>query len=156
MSKKKKLLTSIGKVYDSSKDCKLEPPVFQQIENELNLLSEYFKVSKIQAFFIASVFALNYKGDAVGLNDLIEYYDCNPMRLLEYSDDFELLYSKGIFRKQKSRHRSVLEYTNDQFIFNEKITEAMLMNRPMPLEVILSRYQDRIIFYYVKYIAQNT
>jgi hypothetical protein len=43
------------------------------------------------------VFALNYKGDTVDLNDLIEYFDCNPMKILEYSDDFEYLHKVGIF-----------------------------------------------------------
>ena len=60
---KLRLLTSIGKIYDKSKDCKLEPFVFRQIENEMRLLSEYFNISGRQSFFIASVFALNYKDD---------------------------------------------------------------------------------------------
>ena len=140
---KLRLLTSIGKIFDRSKDCKLEPSVFRQSENEMRVLSEYFNVSGRQSFFIASVFALNYKGDTVDLSDLIGYYDCNPVKILEYSDDFELLYSKGIFRKQKSRRRMKLEYANDQFVINEKITEAILLNRPMPL-LITDRFGDVI------------
>lgn len=130
---KKQLLENIGKIYENSKKCKLEPAFFDEIKKELAVLSEYFQVSENQSFFIAMVFALNYKGDTVDLNDLVKYFDCNPMKILEYSDDFENLYKKGIFSKQKSRHRMNLALANDQFTINEKITKAILQNEPMPL-----------------------
>ena len=97
-----RLLESIGKVYEQSKECKLDSFFFDKVDNELKQLSDYFEVSRNQSFIIALVFALNYKGDTVDLKDLIEYFDCNPMKILEYSDDFEALYSIGIFNKQKS------------------------------------------------------
>ena len=100
-----RLLESIGKVYEQSKDCKLDSAFFEKVDVELKHLSDYFKVSRNQSLIVAMVFALNYKGDTVDLKDLIEYFDCNPMKLLEFSDDFDVLYSKGIFKKQKSSHR---------------------------------------------------
>lgn len=129
---KKQILESIGKVYELAKNCKLENSFFDSINSELNTLSQYFKTSDNQTFFIAMVFALNYKGDTVDLNDLIAYFDCNPMKILEYSDDFEYLHSIGIFEKKKSRHRVKLAGTNDQFIIHEIITEAILQNKPLP------------------------
>ena len=129
---KLKVLNSIGKIYEDSKECELEESFFSKIDNELSFLSEYFRTSKKQSFFIALVFALNYKGNTVDLNDLIEYFDCNPMKILEYNDDFEYLYSKGIFEKQKSKHRMKLAGTNDQFTINERISEAILQNKSMP------------------------
>lgn len=128
-----RLLESIGKVYEQSKDCKLDSAFFEKVDVELKHLSDYFKVSRNQSLIVAMVFALNYKGDTVDLKDLIEYFDCNPMKLLEFSDDFDTLYSKGIFKKQKSSHRVRLTLSNDQFTINEKITEAILNNKPMPL-----------------------
>ena len=132
-SMKLRLLESIGKVYELSKDCKLEPAFFENIEAELTLLSDYFKVSRNQALIVAMVFALNYEGDTVDLKGLINYFDCNPMKLLEFSDDFDTLYSKGILKKQKSPHRVRMALSNDQFTINEKITEAILNNKPMPV-----------------------
>lgn len=129
---KLKVLDSIGKIYEESKECKLEESFFSKMDNELSFLSEYFRTTKSQSFFISLVFALNYKGDTVDLNDLIEYFDCNPMKILEYSDDFNFLHSSGIFGKQKSRHRMKLAGANDQFTINEKISEAILQNEPMP------------------------
>lgn len=129
---KLKVLDNIGKIYEESKDCKLEESFFTKKDKELTFLSEYFHTTKSQSFFISLVFALNYKGDTVDLNDLIEYFDCNPMKILEYSDDFSYLHSSGIFGKQKSRHRMKLAGANDQFTINEKISEAILQNEPMP------------------------
>ena len=128
-----RLLESIGKVYEQSKDCKLDSAFFEKVDAELKHLSDYFKVSRNQSLIIAMVFALNYKGDTVDLKDLIEYFDCNPMKLLEFSDDFDTLYSKGIFKKRKSSHRVNLALSNDQFTINEKITEAILNNKSMPV-----------------------
>lgn len=129
---KLKVLDSIGKIYEESKECKLQESFFSKMDNELSFLSEYFRTTKSQSFFISLVFALNYKGDTVDLNDLIEYFDCNPMKILEYSDDFNFLHSSGIFGKQKSKHRMKLAGANDQFTINEKISEAILQNQPMP------------------------
>lgn len=130
---KLRLLESIGKVYEHSKDCKLDSPFFEKVDAELNHLSDYFKVTRNQALIVAMVFALNYKGNTVDMKDLIEYFDCNPMKLLELSDDFDTLYSKGIIKKQKFPHHLRLVLSNDQFAINEKIIEAILNNKSMPV-----------------------
>ena len=129
---KLKVLDSIGKIYEESKECKLEEPFFSKMDNEISFLSEYFRTTKSQTFFISVVFALNYKGDTVDLKGLIEYFACNPMKILEYNEDFIFLHSSGVFGKQKSKHGMKLAGTKDQFTINEKISEAILQNEPMP------------------------
>lgn len=129
---KKDLLKNIGIVYEKAHDCKLSPSFWKEIESELMLLSSYFQVSQQEAFFIAIVFTMNYKGDCVDLNDMIDYFSCNPMVLLEYSDELVQLNNKNIFCREKSRHRMQITLSNDQFTVNEKITEAILNNMPMP------------------------
>jgi hypothetical protein len=127
-----RMLESIGTVYEEAKKCKLAPAFFEKVDSELKYLSEYFKVSPNQSLIIAMVFALNYKGRNVDLKDLIEYFDCNPMKLLEFSDDFEELYSKGILAKEISDHEPNLVLVNDQFYVNKKISEAILNNKSFP------------------------
>ncbi len=127
------ILKSIGEVYELSEDCKLIPSHFKKINKELIQLSTYFNSTKNEAFFIAMVFALNYKGDTVDLNDLIKYFDCNPMTLLAYNNDFESLHEKKIFIKTKSSHRIKMKAANDQFSVNENISKAILDNKPMPI-----------------------
>ena len=142
---KLKVLDCIGKIYEESKECKLEASFFSKMDNELSFLSDYFRTTKSQSFFISLVFALNYKGDTVDLNDLIEYFDCNPMKILEYSDDFSFLHSSGIFGKHKSKHRMKLAGANDQFTINEKISEAILSNEEIP-ELDNEKFTDVIQF----------
>lgn len=129
---KLKILETIGKVYEESKRCHLEDAFCVKIDQELSFLASYFRTTKSQAFFIALVFALNYKGESVDFNDLIDYLDCNPMTILKHNDDLNDLYAKGIFKKEKSRHRINLSGTNDQFTINQQISEAILDNKPMP------------------------
>ena len=126
------LIRSIGKVYELSKECQLEPGFFESAANDLKVVSDYFETSQNQSLLVAMVFSLNYRGDTVDFNDLTLHFDCNPMRLLMFIDDFEALYTKEIFKKQKSGRGIQLALTNDQITINEKITEAILTNQPMP------------------------
>ena len=127
-----KLLDSIGQLYEKSKKCQLKEAFFIEKDTELSTLSDYFGTSKSQTLFIAIVFALNYKGDSVDLNDLIEHFDCNPMKILEFNKDFGDLHTRGIFNKKKSRHRVPVAGANDQYTVNESVCEAILNNAAMP------------------------
>jgi hypothetical protein len=100
-----KLLDSIGQLYEKSKKCKLKEAFFIEKDAELSTLSDYFKTTKSQSLFIASIFDLNYEEDSVDLNDLIKHFDCNPMKILEFNKDFADLHTKGILNKKKSTHR---------------------------------------------------
>jgi AAA+ superfamily predicted ATPase len=127
-----KLLDSIGQLYEKSKKCQLKEAFFIEKDTELITLSDYFNTSKSQSLFIATIFALNYKGDSVDLNDLIRHFDCNPMKILEFNKDFADLHSRGILNKKKSTHRVKVAGANDQFTVNESVCEAILNNEPMP------------------------
>jgi hypothetical protein len=127
-----KLLESIGNVYERSKKCRLQAGFFGEIDTDLELLSDYFGISKTQAFFVAVVMAMNYRDNTVDYKDLSEYFRCNPMEILYYSDDFAGLCNWGIFRKEKSLHRPQLAFANDQFSVCEEVTDAILQNKPMP------------------------
>ncbi len=129
---KQRLLKSIGNVYDQSKECKQITDVFDKVDSDLMILADYFKVTKNQSFFIAMVFVLNYKGNTVDIKDLVEYFDCNPTKILEFSDDFEELQLNGILIKEKSTHRTKVTNANDQFVLNKEVTDAILQNKPMP------------------------
>lgn len=129
---KQMILGSIGKVYEESKDCKLEGSFLEAIHDELEVLSKYFRTTKNQAFFISMVFALNYKGNPIDLNVLIDYFACNPMKMLEYSEDLDCLFSKRIFENKSSKYRLKLERANDEFIINQKINEAILQVKDIP------------------------
>ena len=66
-----RLLESIGKVYEQSKDCKLDSAFFEKVDVELKHLSNYFKVSRNQSLFVAMVFAFNFNGFTVDFKYMI-------------------------------------------------------------------------------------
>ena len=125
------LLQTISFIYDESKDSKLSETLFEKINPKLEELASYFQVNKNQAFLLAQIFVLNYKGDCVDINDLGKYFDCNPVKLLEYHNDLIALNEKGILKKKRSRHR-LISMANDQFIIEEYISTAIIKNLPLP------------------------
>ncbi|MDP2890646.1 MAG: hypothetical protein Q8P34_16990 [Bacteroidota bacterium] len=127
---KQSLLQSIGNVYEAAKGSQLKDFDFEKIDADLMELADYFKIAKSQAFMLANVFVLNYKGDTVDMNDLVKHFKCNPLRLLEFNDDIKVLYSKRILLKSASRNRYKIIFRKDQFILNENVTEAILNNLP--------------------------
>lgn len=129
---KQTILDSIAKIYEEAPGCDLSSEFFDKIKPELGILSDYFQTSNNQSLLIAMVFALNYRGHTVDLNDLSSYFHCNPLKLLLYSDDFSYLNQTGIFIKEQSRNRPRFNGTSDQFSINEKVCEAILDNKPMP------------------------
>ena len=143
MTLKLQILKSIGKIYESANNCELTKAYFRKNSKDIKVVADYLKLPDKQAFFAAMIFALNYKGNTVDISDLIRYFDCNPMAILEYSDDLETLYQKGIIWKSKSHHKINVEVANDQFTINKKITEAILRNQPMTI-LEKSDYKDII------------
>lgn len=127
---KQGLLQSIGNVYEAAKGSQLKDFDFEKIDADLMELADYFKITKSQAFMLANVFVLNYKGDTVDMNDLVKHFKCNPLRLLEFNDEIKVLYSKRILLKSASRNRYKIIFRKDQFIVNENVTEAILDNLP--------------------------
>jgi SpoVK/Ycf46/Vps4 family AAA+-type ATPase len=128
----KHLLKTIGNVFDKAHDRKLEDSLFEEIEPELNELSEYFKVSKIQGFFIANLLVLNFKMELISIDDLCSHFDCNPMRFMEFNNDIENLVRNEIVFKKKPKNIYRRVYSNDMLLMNKEITNAILNNLPMP------------------------
>lgn len=132
MTTKRQILENIGKVYEKAKDCKLEESFFNSLESELTFLSQYFKSTEMQSFFIAVVFTTNYKGDTADLNNLSEYFNCNPLRMLEFQGDLDILCKKGIFHNQKSTRRLKLSAAGIQYTVEEKVSDAIIHGLAIP------------------------
>lgn len=129
---KKQILENIGKVYEKAKDCKLEENFLKSLESELDFLSQYFKTSKMQSFFIAVVFTTNYKGDTADLNNLSEYFNCNPLQMLEFQGDLDILCKRGVFHNQKSTRRLKLSAAGIQYTVEEKVSDAIIHGLAIP------------------------
>lgn len=143
---KQEVLNNIASVYNLAENSKLSNALFEVTENELSFLANYFHITKSQALFVSIIFSLNYKGRKVDLDDLIEFFDCNPMKILEYSDDFVELYGKRLLRKNNkvSRFRSIkLKGADEEFFINEIVSEKIFRSEPIP-EILIDtiKYED--------------
>lgn len=121
-----KHLHLIEKIVEASKDSKLAPELFAKIEIELAELATFLKISPNQAFLVANIFSLNYKGDTVDTKDLSEFFNCTPVKILKYTPDFEALIRKELLLFKKSSHRPNLAFANNQYFINEKLSESIV------------------------------
>jgi len=132
---KQELLNNIGLVYNLSEKSKLDNSLFELIDKELTFLADYFHISKSQALFTSVIFTLNYKGRKVDLDDLNSYFECNPMKLLEYSDDFIELYERRLLRKNTKNNRYgniKLKGADEEFYINEIVSDKIFKSEPIP------------------------
>ncbi|MBS1645241.1 MAG: AAA family ATPase [Bacteroidetes bacterium] len=131
---KQEVLNSINFVYDATVRCRLDNVIFDHAAKELSFLAEYFHITTTQALFIAVILTLNYKGRKVDLDDLNAHFGCNPIKLLEYSDDFVALHEKRLLRKNnKSIYEKLsLSGANEEFYINEIALIKILNSEPIP------------------------
>lgn len=129
---KTEMLTSIGIVLEGAKDSMLADSFFKNHSKELSVVSEYFNTTPFQSFFISNVFAFSFKGYNVELDDIIRHTNCNPMRILEFSDELEQLNETNIIKRIKSRNSLTDTFYNCRYIINSKIMEAILNSQPLP------------------------
>lgn len=143
---KQEILNNITSAYNLSKESKLEDAIFEKIDKELSFLADYFRVSKTQALFVTVIFTINFKGRKVDLDDLSTHFACNPMKLLEYSDDFVELYEKRLICKNNkcnARKQIILKGTDEEFYINDIVSDKVLKSEPLPdvlMDVI--KYDD--------------
>lgn len=133
---KQNLLISIGNIYEKANRSKLSIEYFNTYQNDLKVVADYCKITQSQALFFSLIFSLNYKGDTVDFSDMIKYLDCNPTKILEFSDDLEALISKAILETKTSFHRAELTGANNQFTINKKVTDAILANKNLPEDLV--------------------
>ncbi len=152
---KQEILNNITSVYSLSQASKLEDALFEKIDKELSFLAEYLRVSKAQALFVSVIFTLNYKGREVDLDDLNTHFVCNPMKLLEYSDDFVALHERCLLRKSnKSKYNKLsLSGTDEEFYINEIVIDKILKSEPIP-EVLVDVMKFDDIFTLLEHTHQ--
>jgi SpoVK/Ycf46/Vps4 family AAA+-type ATPase len=145
---KQEVLNKIAIVYSLSEGSKLSSSLFELIDNELSFLANFFHITKTQSLFVSVIFTLNYKGRKVDLDDLNSYFDCNPMKILEYSDDFVELYEKRLLRKnnRSKRYGSIkLNGADEEFYINEIVSDKIFKNEPIP-EILVDTPKFEDIF----------
>ena len=142
---KKEVLNNIGLVYNMAENCELDNSFFERMDAELGFLADYFHITKTQALFVSVIFTKNYTGRKVDLDNLNCHFGSNPMKLLEYSDDFIDLYERRLLRKNKMKNRTLkLTGANEEFFINEIVSNKIFKSEPIPVVLIDAEKFDDI------------
>lgn len=126
------IIDRIGMIYDESKKSGLTDDFFQKIDIDLDVLSKYLKTNKIQAFFIANIISLNLHGSSVNSRDLVEYFGCNPMKMIKYTKELEVLNKNGFLKKVRIRKSRMSNITYD-YAINEVVLDAIISEKEIEL-----------------------
>jgi len=139
---KERLLECIGCIATVARESKLQEGLLKQVEEEVTLVSEYFRVTRSQAVLVAVVFTMSFTEDRVQLSDLMRYFDCSLTQILKYQDDLSALHASGIMLKEPSLRRSgKLDKTN--LIFNSAVAEQLFKNQPFK-EIRANVFRDEL------------
>lgn len=136
---KRKILRNIETVFTQSEKSRLGNDLFENLENEFTFLSEYFHITKPQALFFSIVFSMHYDGRKVEWRDLSRHFDVTPMKLLQYSENFDVLIEKRLFRRKAvSRWGRRLKLTgaNQEFYINEIVSDKILKGETIPEDLV--------------------
>ena len=117
-AKKKRLLQCIKNVYDAAKENKMDSVLYEKIDGELRELSVYFKVSKMQAFFLANFFVMSYKSEPEYIMTLFKH---KPSAFWKLMKQFEIIYLNPIRMKHISKDRYMIKFREKQFGITEEL-----------------------------------
>ena len=115
---KKRLLQCIKNVYDAAKENKLDSILYEKIDGELRELSVYFKVSKMQAFFLANFFVMSYKSEPEYIMTLFKHELSAFRKLMQ---QFKIIYLNPIRMKHISKDKYLIEFREKQFVINDEL-----------------------------------
>lgn len=130
------VLNSISKVYNKSNKSKLKVSIFDEMKEDLTFLAQYFKLNNVQAFFIANIIALNFKGKEVEIEDLNKHFRCSPFDIMQWSDEINSLVENGYVKASINSNNLGCDFLNTKMTINNLITEAILKSEAIPPLVI--------------------
>lgn len=153
---KENILNLIGKIYESSAKSQLDESILKKNKKSLEKLAFYLNVTPTQALFYAVFFTLNSEKDNVGIKDLAEFFDCKPIKILQYYNDIDELLKKKILKRDQNKQKSITNFLNENFIVENNLIKAIFISgRPLQLPKIkfknsleLLSYVDE--FYYLR------
>lgn len=123
-------LYHIGEIYEQAEGKKLSPALFKAIDPHLKSLAGYFDTTKMQAFIVSLIFALSYKHSCIGISDIVDYLNCNPIKFLALTYDFQLLFEKKLIQQETlGMFTSANEdLSESEFVIPSRVSKSILEN----------------------------
>ena len=106
----------IESIYQFSKDSKLQPPLFEVVENEISLLSKYLQLNDIETVLFANAFVLWFENS--DFTDVFEHLGLTKFQVLKYREAIEMLYCRNLLMNKNARKRQISSFELSQNIIN--------------------------------------
>lgn len=110
------VMEAIESIYQFSKDSKLRQPLFEVVENEISLLSEYLQLNEIETVLFANAFVLWFENSC--FSEVFEHFGLTKFQVLKYRESIEILYSRNLLMNKNSRQKQITKYELSQNIIN--------------------------------------
>ena len=111
------VLESIEKIYQFSKDSKLQQPLFEAAEKEIKLLAKHLQLNDIETVLFANAFVLWFENSC--FSEVFEYLVLSKFQFLKYRESIEILYSRNLLMNKNSRKKQITKYELSQNIINK-------------------------------------
>ena len=118
------LIDAIVKVIEKSEDSQLKNNLFKNAGNEIRLIAESYDITETQAVLFCV--AIEKGPRRVDYNDLARHLDIHSIRILQYSNDINVL-----ARRRLIRYRDAKE--EEQFDINPLVLKELKHNRAYQL-----------------------
>ncbi len=127
------MIDAICKVYEGSKDKKLEKNSMKLIQSELRTISHYLKITQEQALLFSIVIMDSFEGDHISIRNIAKHFDINLAEFLTRLELFTQMEKKGLISSKPYRQINKDILSNREVIVHEKIINAILKNEPCPV-----------------------
>ncbi|OYU82517.1 MAG: hypothetical protein CFE24_15220 [Flavobacterium sp. BFFFF2] len=130
------ILKVIEKIHLHSKDSNLILEQYAEVRNEINFVSNYFKINEIQAILISSVICISCF-EEIETMAMCAHFGMEKLAFIHYTSDIQILMDKKILDK-KAQHQSAF----DSFSIKKHLTEFIIANLPIPHELIKCQAEE--------------
>ena len=93
-------------------------------------LREYY--TKMQALIVCLIFVLINLEEVPSNNAIGKHLNLNVLIILRYSDDFDVLFSKGIIKKRALKRKGSKSLIGQKYVMNPLVADAITSNEPIP------------------------
>ena len=142
------VLEAIENVYKFSQDSQLRPALFETLNEDLKLLSNYLQLNEIQAVIFANAFIISY--DEATLQAVFKYLGFPDYKLIFYNDDINFLFKKNFLIKDRRFNKKMMDYEVGKTISYAISKNIDVLNtnieKPSLVQVLkeLDKYSDQL------------
>lgn len=127
------IIVALEIIHKTSRTSELELTAFDSIQDEIQLVSDYFQVNTIEAILLATCF-IQSCFNSFELSTIIRHFGLENHGFLKYLESFNLLISKSILTKTEHR-RSENDYKLSKHILDYVVTQKSIPKELLEIKI---------------------